>query len=523
MASGVTVAIPRPRLSTFQQAMLSLYWFSTSLHWAAILIITLPSQAAFIAGDEFKGRGLGLILAVGALVSMVAAPFLGAYSDRIRTRWGRRIPFIVVGVAMNVLGLIALAYIPRAGDLSTLWPYLLAFIWVEFWNNVASAPYSALIPDIVPPEQRGSASGWMGLMMMLGNFVGGLAGLLMGLIGGIAGIYWIIIAAMVLGAAGTVIFVQEAPAPEPKPFNYRNLVGVMVVFGFAALGSILLNGLALVRVAPDGGLARVFGTVLCSASSTQLCLDISPVLAIGLTLGTMPLGLVLVGLAARLAGQWQALYSGILAWFRQYSDFVWVFLTRFLITMGVYTVQEFLLFYLRDAVPDFNLFGTQVADTAETAVSFFLITLLVGAIASTLVAGILSDRFGRKAMVYISGALQGLVVLAFIPFHDFTLTVMLGIVFGLGFGAYQSVDWALASDVLPSEDYAKDMGVWHVSQVLPQMIATPFAGFFLDTFQKLGKQPAVNQPTLGYTVIFTMSVVYFVLGTVFVSKIRKVR
>lgn len=177
--AAVAVAIPRKRLSTFQQAMLSLFWFATSVHWTAILIVTLPSQAAFIAGDEFKGRGLGLILAVGALVSMVAAPLLGAYSDRIKTRWGRRRPFVVLGAAMDILGLLALAYIPRAGDLSTLWPYILAFMWVEFWNNVATAPYSALIPDMVPVEQRGSASGWMGLMMMLGNFVGGLSGLLM--------------------------------------------------------------------------------------------------------------------------------------------------------------------------------------------------------------------------------------------------------------------------------------------------------------------------------------------------------
>ncbi len=519
----VTTALPRKRLSAFQQAMLSLYWFSTSLHWSAILIITLPSQAAFIAGDEFKGRGLGLILAVGALVSMIAAPFLGAYSDRIKTRWGRRIPFIVIGVAMNILGLIALAYIPRAGDYSTLVPYIIAFMWVEFWNNVASAPYSALIPDMVPPEQRGSASGWMGLMTMLGNFTGGLFGLLMALIGGITGIYWLIIAAMIIGAAGTVIFVKEPPAPEPKPFNYRNLLGVMTVFGFAALGSIVLNALALIRVAPTDALAQIFGTVACSEGSKQLCLDISPGFAVALTIGSLPLGLILVGLVVKLIGQWEKILGAVCEWFSHYSDFVWVFLTRFLVTMGVYTVQEFLQYYLRDAIGDFHLFGMQVADTAESAVSFFLITLLIGAIASTLAAGMLSDKYGRKSMVYISGALQGLVALILIPFHDFTLAVMLGIVFGLGFGAYQSVDWALASDVLPSEDYAKDMGVWHVSQVLPQMIATPFAGFFLDAFQKIGKTPAVNQPTLGYTVIFLMSVVYFALGTVFVSKIRKVR
>ena len=520
-----TLAVPlvRKRLSTFQQAMLSLYWFSTSLHWSAILIIALPSQAATIAGDEFKGRGLGLILAIGALVSMIAAPFLGAFSDRIRTRWGRRVPFIVIGVAMNVLGLVALAYIPRAGDYSTLMPYILAFMWVEFWNNVASAPYSALIPDMVPVEQRGSASGWMGLMTMLGNFVGGLLGLMMGLIGGITGIYWFIIGAMILGAAGTVIFVREPQAPEPKPFDYKNLVGVMVVFGFASLGSIVLNALAMIRVAPADALAQFFGTVVCSEGSKELCLDVSPGFAIMLTIGSLPLGLILAWIVAKIAGQWDRLWAGVRDWLARYSDFVWVFLTRFLVTMGVYTVQEFLQFYMRDAIGVFNLFGVKVADTAETAVSFFLITLLIGALISTFVAGTLSDKHGRKIMVYASGALQGLVALILIPIHDYTLAVLLGVVFGLGFGAYQSVDWALASDVLPSEDYAKDMGVWHVAQVLPQMIATPFAGFFLDAFQKIGKTPAVNQPTLGYTVIFTMSVIYFALGTVFVSKIKKVR
>ncbi len=43
-------------------------------------------------------------------------------------------------------------------------------------NNLATAPYSGLIPDMVAPKQRGSASGWMGLMLMLGNFLGGISG-----------------------------------------------------------------------------------------------------------------------------------------------------------------------------------------------------------------------------------------------------------------------------------------------------------------------------------------------------------
>ena len=90
-------------------------------------------------------------------------------------------------------------------------------------------------------------------------------------------------------------------------------------------------------------------------------------------------------------------------------------------------------------------------------------------------------------------------------------------------GTYRVVvDWALASDVLPSmDDYAKDMGVWHVAAVLPQVIATPFAGFLLDNFQRVGK--AQNIPNLGYTVIFSIAVVFFALGTFFVKQIKGVR
>jgi MFS family permease len=132
-----------------------------------------------------------------------------------------------------------------------------------------------------------------------------------------------------------------------------------------------------------------------------------------------------------------------------------------------------------------------------------------------------SNKYGRKMMVYISGALMGVVCLVFVLFHSFTLAVLMGIVFGLGYGAYESVDWALASDVLPSmDDYAKDMGVWHVAMVLPQVIATPIAGFLLDNFQRVGK--VQNIPNLGYTVIFMVAVVYFIFGTVFVKQIKKV-
>ena len=151
-----------------------------------------------------------------------------------------------------------------------------------------------------------------------------------------------------------------------------------------------------------------------------------------------------------------------------------------------------------------------------------MIALLGGAVLSAFVAGALSDKYGRKLMVYISGALQGLVAAVFIFSGNFSVALIMGLIFGLGYGAYQSVDWALASDVLPSEDdHAKDMGVWHIAMTMPQVLAPLIAGFLLDYFQKFGK--TAGMPTLGYTVIFGLAVVYFFFGTVMVRNIRGVR
>ena len=81
--------------------------------------------------------------------------------------------------------------------------------------------------------------------------------------------------------------------------------------------------------------------------------------------------------------------------------------------MGIYVVQEFIQYYMGDVIgAPFVLAGFgKVADTAEAAVSFFIPALLIGAVITTLVAGVLSDKYGRKRMVYLAGALMGIVVL----------------------------------------------------------------------------------------------------------------
>lgn len=440
MIEDIPTGEMRDRMSVAQQAMLSFYWFATNAQWSAILIILLPKQAEAIGGEAHKGATVGIILGIGAFISMVAAPLLGAWSDRVRTRWGRRRPFLVVGTIFNAIFLLIMSAIPASA--ATFIPYMIVFCLIMIFNNVATAPYSALIPDVVPKDQRGTASGWMGLMTMLGMFVGGSTGLFLDRIG-FSGVYIAIAVIMLLGMAGTVLTTHEPEPPEVEPFRFT------------------------------------------------------------------------------------AFLHGILEPFKS-ADFAWVFWTRFLVVMGTFTVQESLQFYMKDSVAsgadifNYTFFGKHLADKAHEANSFFMITLLGGAVLSAFFAGALSDKYGRKLMVYISGALQGLVAAVFIFSGNYSVALLMGLVFGLGYGAYLSVDWALASDVLPSEDdHAKDMGVWHIAMTMPQVLAPLISGFLLDRFQLIGH--GFGLPTLGYTVIFALAVVYFFFGTVLVRNIKGVR
>jgi len=97
-----------------------------------------------------------------------------------------------------------MAFFSRRGDPSSLIPFMLAFMALNLTNTMATAPFSALILDIVPVSQRGAASGRLGLRSGQGNFVGRLVCILLGVIGGTVGAYWLIMISMLLGMAGMV-------------------------------------------------------------------------------------------------------------------------------------------------------------------------------------------------------------------------------------------------------------------------------------------------------------------------------
>ena len=78
--------------------------------------------------------------------------------------------------------------------------------------------------------------------------------------------------------------------------------------------------------------------------------------------------------------------------------------------------------------------------------TLFLPALLLLALPTSIIAGSISDRRGRKPLVYLSGFMMTVVCLMFIIFQNQYGALIAGAFFGIGYGAYTSVDWALTTD-----------------------------------------------------------------------------
>jgi MFS family permease len=192
---------------------------------------------------------------------------------------------------------------------------------------------------------------------------------------------------------------------------------------------------------------------------------------------------------------------------RQYPDFGWAWLTRFLTTLAIAMGTLYLLYFLRDKVHYARLFPGQ------TAADGLLILILIytgGVVVASVVGGIISDRRGRRKMlVTVSGLLMAAAALLLAFWETWSGALAAAALFGIGFGAYIAVDQALITQVLPkARDRAKDLGIINIA------IVTPYA---------IG--PAIAAPVVslaGYPALFGATAVVAIAAAIGVWQIKSV-
>jgi MFS family permease len=169
-------------------------------------------------------------------------------------------------------------------------------------------------------------------------------------------------------------------------------------------------------------------------------------------------------------------------------SYIWLLASRLFVLMGGASLVNFVVLYLT------NVHGLTQVEAGQTQL------LILGAVAiASLIAIIpsarLSDRVGRKPVIYVSTAL-GAVAL-----------VMAAAIFGGSQGTFLAVDWALMTDIIPKAASGRYMGLSNVATQSSTTIAVIVGGLLIDLIAR-----AALPLGTGQRVVLFVGVAYYILG-----------
>lgn len=160
-----TAAAARPapaHYGNLQHTALSAFWFGSNFLWLPLTTILIQAQIDEVVPKGSQNTAIGFALGLGGLLAVSVPPLVGAWSDRLNTRFGRRRPIMVAGTLLTFPGLFVLMAANNYPEI------LIGYSIIQFFFNAAQAAYAGIVPDVVPAQQVGKASGFLATMTQLG-------------------------------------------------------------------------------------------------------------------------------------------------------------------------------------------------------------------------------------------------------------------------------------------------------------------------------------------------------------------
>lgn len=416
-----------PSFGFLNYVWLSVFWLGITYLWGSVNAVIVPELNRQLVPENYKGTLLGVITALGMLVAIIVQPAAGALSDISRHPWGRRRPFILFGGVLVVISLMFMALM--ALFFRQWWLLLVSYLFLQLADNIAQGAYQGFIPDNVPNNRRGRASGAMGIAQLIGN---------------------------VAGVAGTTYFIDQ---------NQPALAIMLIIIVFSLT---LFPTLFLVKETP-------------------------------LTEPTT-------------GSRWSVL-RGTFREFLQHRSFVRFIISRLFVLTSIATISLFALYFLQDVI------GAKEG-SLSSSYSVLLLVVVGSSLLAVFPAAWLSDKIGRKKLVIIA-CLVGIVATVLMSTaRDMTQVIIYGSLLGIATGSFNSIDWALATDLIPPESAGRFMGISNLASGGSQALAALLGGLLRDGFNALG-ETFFNVQNLGYTALFLASAVYFVLGIYFLLDVKE--
>ncbi|YCK81319.1 MFS transporter [Arthrobacter sp. D3-18] len=146
-----------------------IFWLMLASFGASIAMMVPLSYGIAVRITELapgQEQVLGFITGIAQLVYLIISPIVGIWSDRTRSRFGRRSPFIFLGTAIGLAGLVVMGLAPNLLIVGAGW-----ILGMSGWS-ISGAAIQNLMADKLPEAQRGRVSALTGLMTQIAPVLG---------------------------------------------------------------------------------------------------------------------------------------------------------------------------------------------------------------------------------------------------------------------------------------------------------------------------------------------------------------
>lgn len=224
--ASVVTAVESPVSSIGEPQRPVSRWFIfvyTTMYFSFMLVVLMPALFSLavktqLLTPETKAASLGVILGVGALVNIIATPLAGVLSDRTRLRWGRRRPWLLLGVVLAFVGAAGVAVsdsIPMA---------IGAWCVSNLGAACIGAAINPVIAENVPESQRGKVGALTGIGTQLAGVAASLTGSML-----TSNILLLFVLPTIVVAIASVLFIIAVPDRPATPTSGA-ATGIRAVF-----------------------------------------------------------------------------------------------------------------------------------------------------------------------------------------------------------------------------------------------------------------------------------------------------
>lgn len=481
--------IPQPK-RWLNLIWINVYYLGLTTLSQTLTPLLVPLLVQQFVGITQQGTAYGNLRLWTLMVAVLVQSLMGLVSDRSTFRWGKRRPFIAAGTLIDLVLIILIGLSANLTGDQGYWILFSLIILVMIATNTAHGALQGFIPDLVPIEQRGIASGIKAIfeiplpLILVAFTIGPLIAN-----NQLWAALFVLMTVLILVTLLAMQVKEPHPDRQPAPINWQPFTRLVVMTAVFTLIILILGWLA--------GLLRRFISSDLPLSTAMLVVGAVGLLAMSLAIGVGVLVSVRIGLGKEES--------------QANPDFSWWVVNRLAFLTGSTNLAGFAVFFLQGRL---GFPQQQAAGPASVILLIVGVFILITAIPS----GWVADRVGQKTILTVSGlTAAGGVVL--ITISGNLLTVYLGAVLvGFATGTFYTANWALGTRLVPKDQAGRYLGISNLAGAgagaVGAFIGGPVADYFTLVYPEI--------PGIGYVVLFGIFGILFLLST-FVLKFVKVR